>query len=238
MATSNSTNFATSRDALISAALRVAGAIAQGEIPSATQVSEASDALNMMVKAFQADGMPLWAIKEYNVPLTASTASYEIGLGKTVNIPKPLKVIGAMLRNTTTNLDIPMRQLTRAEYNLLGTKTSEGTPVQYWYDPQGTYGVLTVFQVPSSTVAANNVVRIVYQRPYEDFDASTDEPDFPQEWFEALKFNLADRLAPEYGLSIQERQDIKARARESKGEALSFGTEEGSFFFGVEKRSW
>ena len=64
MATSNSTNFATSRDNLISGALRIAGAIAQGETPSATLVSETAEALNMIVKAKQADGMPLWGLSE------------------------------------------------------------------------------------------------------------------------------------------------------------------------------
>jgi hypothetical protein len=238
MSTSGSTNFSTSRDELIRGALRAAGGISQGETPTTVQITEAAEALNMMVKAFQADGMPLWAIKEYNIPLTGGVASYEIGLSKTINIPKPLKVIGGFLRNTTTGLDIPMLPLTRQDYNSLGNKTSQGTPVQYWYDPQSTYGILTVFQVPTTTIAVDNFVRIVYQRPYEDFDASTDEPDFPQEWYEAIKFNLADRLAPEYGLPLQERQDLASRARLTKDTALGFGTEEGSFRFQADLRSW
>jgi hypothetical protein len=231
MATSNSTNFATSRDSLIKGALRIAGALAQGETPTTDQYSEAAEALNMLVKTLQVDGMPLWAIKESSITLTTSTATYEIGLSKTVNIPKPLKVLNGYLHNISTSIDIPMVALTRQEYNLLGNKTASGSPVQFWYDPQNTYGVLSVFPVPDT-------VKIVYQRPFEDFDASTDEPDFPQEWYETLKFMLADRLAPEYGLSLAERQDLSRRAKEMHETVLGFGTEEGSFRFQVDSRSW
>lgn len=237
MSTSGSTNFATSRDSLIAGALRIAGATAQGETPTATQVTEAAEALNMFVKALQADGMPLWAIKKYAVTLTA-TADYTVGVGSTVNTPKPLKVIQAFLHNTTTEIDIPMRILTRQEYEQLGNKTSTGQPIQLFYEPLLTTGVLHLFPVPDTTSIANCTVKLVYQRPFEDFDVSTDEPDFPQEWYDAIKFGLADRLAPEYGLALQERQDLRSRAKELRTEALGFGTEEGSIHFMAEMRNW
>ncbi len=238
MATSGSTNFSTVRNTLIAGALRMAGAISQGETPNATLISETAEALNMLVKALQADGMPLWALKESTVTLTASAASYRIGLSQTVNIPKPLKVIQAFIRNISSNVDTPMTQLTKYDYNLLGNKTSNGVPVQFCYDPQRDYGDLFVYPVPDSTVASDYEIHIVYQRPFEDFDASTDEPDFPQEWFDAIKHLLADRIAPEHGLNIQERNDLRSRAKEIKMEALSFGTEEGSMHWQADIRDY
>lgn len=238
MATSGSTDYSVNGTTIINGALRIIGAIAQGETPTATQTSEALEALNMMVKAYQVDGMPLWAIKQYSVTLSASTSTYNIGEGQTVNTPKPLKVIQAFLHNTSTSIDIPMRIITRQEYNVLGNKTSTGQPVQIFYEPLNTYGVLHVFPVPDSTVAAANTVTLIYQRPFEDMDSVSNTFDLPQEWYDALKHGLADRLAPEYGLSLQERQDIKARARELKLEALSFGTEEGSLYFQADQRQW
>lgn len=239
MPTSGSTNYTTNRDTIITGALRIIGAVAQGETPTATQISEGSEALNFMIKAWHSDGMPLWAIKQYAITPVASTRVYRIGNSQTINTPKPLRIIDAFFHNGTTNIDIPMTLLTRDEYNSLGNKTSEGSPIQYYYDVQNTYGDLYVFPVPDSVAATSgNNITIVYQRPYEDFDSASDEPDFPQEWFDALKFGLADRLCPEYGVPIIDRNDIRSRAAQLKLDALLGGVEEGSFSFQVDVRSY
>jgi len=237
MATSGTSNYSTTRDSLIKAALRACGAIAQGETPTADQYTEASEALNFIAKAFMADGMPLWAMKQYSVPLT-STSTYNIGDGQTINTPKPMRIVQAYLHNTSTDIDIPMRVITRDEYNRLGNKTTTGQPIQIFYEPLRTYGVLHTFPVPDSYSQTYTEIVIVYQRPFEDFDSSTDEPDFPQEWFEPLKWALADTLAPEYGLTLVDRQDIARRAQTTHQQALSFGTEEGSFYFQADMRQW
>lgn len=238
MATSGSTDFSVSRDDIIKRALRLIGVVAQGETPTTDQTTEAALALNGLVKAWQSDGMPLWALKTYSVPLTDGSASYRIGVGQTVNTPKPLKIIQAYNSDSTSNVDVPIRIITKQEYNILGNKTSSGNPIQVYYDPQNTYGDLYVFPVPTSVEAAANTIKIIYQRPFEDFDASTDTPDFPQEWYDALTYGLACRLAPEYGLPSTERKLLWQEMNIIKTEALSFGTEEGSLYFGVERRSW
>jgi hypothetical protein len=65
---------------------------------------------------------------------------------------------------------------------------------------------------------------------FEDMDTDSNDLGFPVEWTEAVIYGLAVRLAPEYGLSINERQQLKMEAKEFKDVALSFGTEEGSLF--------
>lgn len=235
---SGSTNFSLTRDDIIKRALRLVGVVAQGEDPTTTQISEASVALNSLVKAWEADGMPLWAIKQSSVTLVAGQSAYTIGVGQEVNLAKPLKVIQAFNHVTTSNIDIPMRILTRQEYNILGNKTSSGNPIQMFYEPLVDTGVLHIFPVPTSVEASANTVNIVYQRPYDDFDISTDVPDFPQEWYDAITYGLASRLAGEYQISTEVRKILKQESIEFKQEALNFGTEEGSLYFGVERRGW
>lgn len=236
--TSGSTDFSVTRDDIIKRALRLIGVLAQGETPTAAQITEGAFALNSLVKAWQADGMPLWALKSYNIPLVAGTKDYEIGLGKTINIPKPLKVQQIYNHNLTSNIDIPMRALTKQEYNMLGNKTSSGNPIQAYYNPQLDYGILSVFPVPSTVEQTKNVITIFYQRPFEDFDASTDTPDFPQEWFDAVMYGLATRLAPEYGVPAADRKVLWQEANIIKQDALNFGLENGSLYFGVDRRDW
>ena len=122
--TSGTTTFSVTRDDIIKGALRKIGVVAQGESPTSDQLTEASFALNLMVKAWEADGMPLWALRTTAIPLTDGVNAYNIGTTKTVNTDKPLKVIQAWIRDTTSNVDVPMRILTKQEYSILGNKTT------------------------------------------------------------------------------------------------------------------
>lgn len=238
MTTSASTDFSVTRDDIIKRALRLIGALAQGESPTTDQTTEAAVALNGLVKAWQADGMPLWAIKTLSIPFVQGVSVYRVGVGQSVNYPKPLKVLQAWNHSLTSNVDIPMRIITRQEYNVLGNKTSAGNPIQVFYDVQNAYGDINVFPVPTSTEATANTLTIVYQRPFEDFDTSTDTPDFPQEWYDAVTYGLACRLAPEYGIPIADRKTLWQEMSIIKQDALNFGLEEGSLYFGREFRSW
>ena len=232
MPTSGTTAYSTTRDDIIKRALRLIGALAQGETPTATQVTEAAVALNGLVKAWAADGMPLWAITEKTVPFVSGQRVY------TLSAPKPLKVLQVWNHNITSNVDIPMRIVTQAEYNILGNKTSAGNPIQVYYDPRRDTGEMHVFPVPTTVEQSANILYYICQIPFEDFNTSTDAPDFPQEWYDAVTYGLATRLAPEYGVSIPDRKTLWQEMSIIKQEALNFGLEEGSLYFGVERRSW
>jgi len=232
MPTSGTTAYSTTRDDIIKRALRLIGALAQGETPTATQVTEAAVALNGLVKAWAADGMPLWAITEKTLPFVSGQRVY------TLSAPKPLKVLQVWNHNITSNVDIPMRIVTQAEYNILGNKTSAGNPIQVYYDPRRDTGEMHVFPVPTTVEQSANILYYICQIPFEDFNTSTDAPDFPQEWYDAVTYGLATRLAPEYGVSIPDRKTLWQEMSIIKQEALNFGLEEGSLYFGVERRSW
>ena len=90
MATSNSTDFSVTRDSIISRALRILGVLPQGVTATATQISEAAESLNGLVKSLESDGMPLWGIKEYSLTPVVSTRSYRMGVGQTVKSIKCL----------------------------------------------------------------------------------------------------------------------------------------------------
>jgi hypothetical protein len=236
MATSGSTNYSTTATAIINGALRMVGALNQGDTASASQISEALEALNLLVKAYAAKGLSLWTTRETSVTPVLSTATYLIGNGQATDTAKPLKITQAYLHNSTTNVDTPMRVITRDEYTRLGNKESTGQPIQVWYEPLRDYGTLHVFPVPDAYTVANCVIRIINQKTFEDFDVVGDAPDFPQEWYEVLKYGLASRLAGEYGLDIQTRMMLKSEAKEMLDDALAFDQEEGSIYFQSDRR--
>ena len=229
------------RDDLIKRALRLLGVTAQGQTPSATMIEEAAIALNGLVKAWQADGMPLWAIKTKGIPLKAGKKTYVLGetqISPDIAMPKPLKILQAWSHNSATNVDVPMRIVTQQEYNMLGNKVVTGAPVQIWYHPLVDTGELHLYLSPDSYTETFLTLHFVYQAPFADFDAATDVPDFQQEWFDAITYGLASRLAPEYGVPSSDRKALWQEMSVIKQEALNFGLEEGSIYFGVSRLGW
>lgn len=236
MTISNLYDFDLTRNQIIAGALRLLGVIGQGQTPDANQYSDCAEALNIMLKAWEAEGLPLWAIKIQAIPLVAGQRVYSIGPSKDVDTQKPLKLYQSYYRQTS-NVDIPMTSLSQSEYNNLGNKTTPGRPIQYYYENLLDYGNLYVFPVPTSSEAGENIY-ITYQRPFADFDSATDTADVPQEFLRALKYNLAMELALEFGYPTQDRNTLLQMAERYRQQAFAFNQEEESLTFQVDRREY
>lgn len=79
MTTSNSVDFALSRDQIIQAAALETGDVAEGETLGATTVATYALRLNSWVKALMANGAKLWAMKQATLFLADGTAQYSLG---------------------------------------------------------------------------------------------------------------------------------------------------------------
>jgi hypothetical protein len=227
MSTSGTTTWKLQRDAIITAALRKLSVLSGGTPASAQQITEASEALNAMIKGFQADGMPVWAMKSYTFTTIANQAAYQIGNSQALNTPMPLKVVQAWRSDTTTS-NIPLNVYTDTNYNQLPLAFTSGTPVNLYYQPQMHVGTINLWPKPAD---ATITITLRYQRPFEDMTSASDDIDFPPYWTEAIIYGLADRLAPEYGIPLQDRQLLTQQAERFHGTALGFGMEEGGLFF-------
>jgi hypothetical protein len=229
MATSGVTTLSLTGDQLVNAALRKIAVLGDGQSPSATQLANGTQALNVMLKTFMTQGMPLWVIGEYSLTLTA-TRTYTFGIGQTVAIPAPLKVHQVIRETTASGSRVPLNVRTHYDYNLLSNNSSSGPPIAYWYEPLNQTGVLHVWPLPDATTIAGDTLTVVYQKPFQDMVSGTDTLDFPQWWQEAVIYGLAWRLSPEFGVPLSDRKTLAGEAQLFLDTALSFGTEEGSLF--------
>lgn len=236
MTTSGSTLFELNRNQLIEAAMRKLGVLAKGQTPDTEDYTNGTIALNAVVAELQTIGMPLWARVQYTFPLVAAQAVYTIGVGQTLNTPFPLKLQQAVLTDTSSKSTLDMEIISIYEYNSLSPLNSSGEPVQIVYQPQINFGTLTVWPTPDANTAINKTILLVYQRPFDDFIASTDTPYFPKEWTQTLIYKLAETLASEYGLPLGDQGMIVQMAKQHMDMALSFGTDETSIFFQADKR--
>ncbi len=238
MALSGSYDWTLNRDQVITGALRKLAVLPSGGTASTAQTNDASEALNALVKAFQADGMPLWAITSYTFTVTSGTASYTIGVGQTLNTVAPLKVIQA-LRTVSGEGSVPMTMVNRYDFQILpDLSTVTGTPVNLYYQPTSgstgePTGTIRLWPYPENST---DTVTIHYQRPFNDMDGATNNFDFPSYWIQALVYNLAWSLAPEYGIPPTDRGILSKEALFWKEQALSYGTEEGSVYMQVDRR--
>ena len=235
MTTSGVTTNQLTRNQIIEAAHRKMGVVADGQTLSTENYTNAAYALNTLLGEFRALGMPLWARNSYTMTLTASTSSYNIGTGQTINTPYPLKLLQAYRNDSSATTKIQMDIIADYDFNMLPSGSS-GAPIQITYTPRVNYGVIKLWPTPDSTAASGSTITIVYQRPMEYTSASTDTMDIPEEWLGALIYNLAARLAPEWGVPLPDRQMLKQEAKEMLDRALEFGTEDGSMFFQVDRR--
>lgn len=234
MATSGSTDWTQNRDQVITGALRKLAVLPSGGSPTTAQTNDAVDALNGLVKVFHADGMPLWKITSHTFSLTDGTNSYTIGVGQTLNTAKPLRVFQA-IRTSSEGNEIPMNVYPRYDYNELPITNSEGIPINLYYQPLNTTGVIKLWPTPDST-AVGTTITIHYQAPFEDMDSAANTFDFPSEWIQPLIYNLAWTLAPEYGLPPTDRKTLSEEARYWHEKVLSMGSEEGSIYLQPEGR--
>jgi hypothetical protein len=233
---SGSANWTYTQSQIINAAYRKIGIGVDGSTVTSTQITNAQEALNNLIFSLYAQGMPVWAMTTTYFLPTQGQNYYPVGLGVgtgNLNITAPLKITQAWnldVSNPLTPYRIPMNIYTQYNYNLLNAPTIQGFPVHLWYQPQNQQGQIAIWPAPDSYTASNRQIWFVYQRPFDQFNLTTDTPDFPQVWIEPLVYSLAHRLGPEFGIPLSERDKLNEEANALIQNALSFGTEEGALF--------
>lgn len=230
MATSTTTLWSMSRDSIISKALSKLGVVGEGDTASPTQIADAVDDLNAILAEFQTLGMPLWKRAELSVPLVTGQREYVIGEGRAVNAPFPFKLSQANLSVAGSATRLNMVVLAHYDYNNLPVTTS-GTPVQVSYQPFVDYGVLSVWPTPDASVPAGSSIYITYQQPLYKFTTGTETLDCPQEWYNAVIYQLTHVKSDDYSLPLEDRRWFEKQAEKRLVTALSAGTEDASVNF-------
>ena len=226
--------------AIISAALRKINRLGDFETLTDTDKRYLAGlaALKMICKEFSNYGMPLWAIEELaiNMSLFTDIDGVDIAVsGGDVASVAPMKVLQALRRDTSSNIDVPMMMYTQDYFNSLSKKNATGAPVGFVYYPTSNSvvapveGTLKIWPLPNTYWSTNGQVYIRYQRPIQDVGTSTGDLDFPAEWQRAIVYSLAYDLAPEYGIDANLRGALRSDKDKLVEQALGFMTEQGDF---------
>ena len=136
---------------------------------------------------------------------------------------RPMKILEGYVHSDSS--DTPVEQVSRRTYWELSDKTDDGQVNQFYYDSQVSSPVLYVW--PETDNVSDYLILHV-QRTLEDFDAASDDADFPQEWYLPLAYNLAAILVPKYGVHPTQAKMINTWAQYYYRMAWEFDMEFGA----------
>ena len=304
MSLSGSTNWTLTADSIVLGAFRLLGKRDSSALTN--YKSEALEALNGMVRAWQAEGLFLWKIRDITVFLEDDAQYYDIGPSGDEAAIDPVKteiataasatdtsievdsdtgisdgdVIGIELddgsiqwttvngapSSDTVDLDaaltddvsvdnhvyaytsLPARPVkvfsarlvdsddeereiwlaSREEYMQMPDKSETGECVMAYADMRTTN--IRMYVWPACDDVKYRII-LTAAIPPDDFDATTDDADFPPEWIRALRYNLAVEIAAEHG--VEPSPSLMRLALESKMQIVSSDIESPSVIFSI-----
>jgi len=260
--TSGSYDFELTRNKLITESLRKLGAVATGQNPTAAQLSEGAEALNVLVKALQDDNVMLWTREWKTKTFTASSEvtgtdgniytctrshtatadnrpvtgaeylSYWKQGGTTGGVwavdteyssigdwqedADTVLIEAANIRSTTSH-DYPVSIITFDEYFKIDNKFDASSYPDKLAFHRKLIPHVYLYPQPNNTDFVLEYMRV---RLLEDFDTSTNNPDFPVRWYKYLVFALAADLAYEYGVDprLYEMKATKLKKQAKDGD--------------------
>jgi len=176
---------------IIEDSLSLINAMDDGEPIPADMWNYGKCKLNQLM-SFLSMNKGLWLIEEVSVTLTPGTESYTIGVGETVDNPKPMQISHA---RETSDQDIPIEVTSREDYMSIPDKDLQARATTVYYHPGRDTGTLYVWPTGTST---KKTIQLTTQRPVQDFDTEGNNPDFPKEWTLPITYILATMIAPKY----------------------------------------
>lgn len=231
---STTTSFTLNRDQVISYTLRKCGVLELGVVPDNYTIDSAQLALNLLIKNWIVKGIKLWTQTELVLPLVAGQTVYTVGpVGPDLVTDKPQKMIQAFLRNTTNPqaLDIPLMMISNRDYNILGSKFSQGTPNSIYCDINRDNAQFSLYLTPDTFSQSTYQVHIVSQRLLQDVSQSTDNLDFPQEWLLPIAWGLAAEIGLDNGLEMDKLDYIEKKANKYLTDMEDWDAEYTSLYF-------
>jgi hypothetical protein len=191
--------------------LKLLGAIAGDEVPTAQEQADGLLRLNELIDSLGTHAQTLLVARRTVVPLVVGQQTYTIApTGADVSLPVPLTLdaVSYVLPGSSPATEVFLELGTSQAYVALAQKTLAGSPPQTVnYTRTHSAGEVWVWPVP--TVAGSLV--LYWQEALAQFPDLTTPVSLAAGYAKALRTNLAVELAPEYGRQVDPLIDRAAR---------------------------
>jgi hypothetical protein len=198
---------------LVSASLRLIGAIAPGETPSASEITDGLSAINRMIDSWSTESLIIYADTREEFTLTVGQQEYTMGPSGDFNTSRPLRFLQGTIKVETNTPAVEYQLLFASleEWVMIKQKGLTSNIPSYIYT-ENSYPLATVSLYPVPSVA--NKLVLYTQKQLTSIASQATVLSLPPGYEEALVYNAAVRLAPEYGKAPTEI--VFAIANESK----------------------
>lgn len=153
------------------------------------EYSYALNLLNDMIDSWNTQN--LFIVSTVKVTTNVSASPVTIGPAMTINVTRPVSIAdGCFIR--VSNVDYPLEQITRVEYNDIVLKASTSTiPLYFYYEDTLPTGNIYLYPAPSGTVSLNLQLRTTLS---VFANLTTDYPLAPG-YSKAITYSLGEELA-------------------------------------------
>jgi hypothetical protein len=188
---------------LVTSSLKLIGAVSATNPPSADETADVLARLQDMLDSWMAERLTIYFVQRSLYPLVAGQQTYTIGSGGTFNQARPVWIQNAGIisnTNPTQPLELPMTILSPDDFASVSIKSVASSLSWYLYydyqfDANGR-GTIWVWPIPNIGTLQ---IALYVPTPLSNVSALVDPISFPPGYAEAIRFNLAARLAPEFG---------------------------------------
>lgn len=178
--------------------MRLIGATASGETLTSDEIADGLEALNAMLDQWWLQRLAVYRIDDSSYSWASGEQTRTIGAsGADLTDTRPVRLFSAYQR--LNSVDYPISVMTSEQYRRIPSKTtSTDLMTHIFYDPTVPNGTLYGYPVPSTTVT----IRLQTYQQIKNFALHTTSFSLPPGYEDAMVFNLALRIAPEYEASV------------------------------------
>lgn len=179
---------------IVKFAMRDAGILQEGDEPNSDNFQEYMPRLNELFNFYQTQGLKLWLQEIITITCTQGKNLYVFGPSGDVIMPRPPRFLEGYWQDFLGNRR-PLIVLSRNEWDTLSTLVTQGSVNSYFIDKQQLTTNLYLWLTPDLYSATQGTVNMLAQVQINNVIGLYDTMNFPQEWFIALHWGLADQIS-------------------------------------------
>lgn len=180
---------------LIKGAMRPLNVLTGNTALTASESADALQALNWMLESWANSNLTLFHTVRERFTLPSGVNPVTYGPLGNLDAVRPVAIKQAVV--TIVTVDYPVQILGYDDYEAIRLKTLQTAwPTYLYYEPD--YPLGKVFTWP---VNSGNVMTFGVEKPLQGFATLYDVVSLPPGYADAIRFNLALRLAPEYQIT-------------------------------------